>query len=310
MKENTEETPGPKCSINSSSNEAVIKDSSVTTMNSSKTKICKPPFPGFGLICCLLSGIIFSFNAMLVKIIESNGALQLSASRCMTQFLFLLPLTTYNWYFHSHDIIGPPGFTKFLVLRGFLGSSAAICLYQSVQRISLGDAVTLSFSNVIFSGCLGYYFLKEAFTVLDGAMSLCAMVGIILIAKPAFLFSGYHQEDFGESIVGISFGIAAGVLAGLTYIVVRKIGQVTHASLNVLYYSISGSVSATLLVAIVNAFSYPCIHDVPYIFLLGITGMGGQILMTIGLRFERASTFAVLRSFQIVFVFFLQVRTC
>ena len=291
------------------SNEIIQKSVITTeTLSAMENNICKPPFRGFGMLCCIISGVIFSCNALLVKVIESNSALQLSASRCLMQYLILLPYTTYHWHYHSHDIIGPPGMTKFLVLRGFMGSSAGICLYQSVQRISLGDAVTLSFSNVIFAGCLGYCFLNESFSIVDGAMSVTAMAGIILIAEPTFLFGSFTEKDSGESIFGVFFGVAAGVLAGITFIVIRKIGRVTHASLNVLYYSLSGFVVAALFVLASKTFTFPCLHEVPFIFLLGITGMGAQIFMTIGLRFERANTFAVLRSFQIVFVFILQVR--
>ena len=272
---------------------------------SDASSLRKPPFAGFGIICSVMVGVVLSFNALLVKLIESNGALQLLASRCAVQFLFLLPLVTYNWHCKADDPFGPHGMFKFLILRGLLGSAAATCLYQSVQIISLGDAVTLQFSNVIFAGFLGHLLLNDSFTAFDIIMSLFAMAGIVLIAQPSFIFGNFDGAK--QNTIGVIYGVASGVLNGFTFIVIRKIGRATSASLNVLYYSLSGVTSSIFLAMITGSFSFPCSYELVYIFLLGITGLSAQVLMTLALRFERANTFAVLRAFQIVFVFILQV---
>ena len=291
-------------SIQTTSANIEFKDDAVVQIKKDEQKPI-PPFPGFGILFCILSGVVFSFNAMIVKLIESNSAIQLSASRSVVQFLILLPHVTYAWIYQSHDIFGPPKMFKFLLLRGFTGSTAGICLYQSVQRIPLGDAVTLSFSNVIFAGLLGHLLLKEHFSALDGVMSAFAMVGIILIAKPVFIFGGLGNST--EDVVGVLFGVGAGILAGVTIVIIRKLGKKTHPSLTVLYYSFCGSLSALCLTLASDNFSLPCQSELIFIVLLGVTGVAAQLLMTIGLHYERANTFAVLRSFQIVFVFFLQV---
>lgn len=288
----------------SSASKSHFNDNGIPIRDKVKHK-ATPPFPGFGITCCILSGVVFSFNAMIVKLIESNSAIQLSASRCIVQFLILLPYVSYIFIYQSHDILGPPHMFKFLVLRGFTGSTAAICLYQSVQIISLGDAVTLSFSNVIFAGLLGYVFLKESFSLLDGAMSIVAMAGIILIAKPSFIFRSFEKSE--EDPLGVFFGVAAGVFAGITFVIIRKLGKKTHAGLTVLYYSLCGSISSLCIMIITKSYSLPCQSELIFIFLLGVTGVSAQLIMTLALHYERANTFAVLRSFQIVFIFFLQV---
>ncbi|CAK8675632.1 unnamed protein product [Clavelina lepadiformis] len=266
----------------------------------------KAPFAGFGILCCILSGLIFAFNAMLVKLIHSIDAVQLSASRCYMQFIILLPYVFYNWKVKSIDVCGAPGNLKFLLLRGLTGSSAAVFLYLSLERIPLGDSVTLTFSNVIFAGCLAYVLLGESLTILDGVMSIIAMTGIVFIAQPAFIFGGLASENTAENFLGVTFALLCGVFAGFTFLIVRKLGKETPASLNVFYYSVMGAVSTTCIIIIRRSFALPCFHELSYLLLLGISGLGAQILIVIGLQYERAATCSVLRAFQIVFVFILQ----
>ena len=51
----------------------------------------------------------------------------------------------------------------------------------------------------------------------------------------------------------------------------------------------------------------PCRSEIPIAFAHGTIGLLAQIMMALALRYERAVTFAVCRSFQIVFVFLFQV---
>ncbi|XP_076812393.1 solute carrier family 35 member G1-like [Clavelina lepadiformis] len=281
-------------------------DSEATTKNENDIKL-KPPFYGFGVLCCVMSAVVYSFNSMLVKLIESVEGVELSCFRCAQTILMLMPYITYNWKYNSIDIFGPPGMFKFLLLRGFTGSCGMICLYQAVQRISVGDAVTLQFSYLIFTGIAGHFVLGDSLTVFDGIMSTVAMIGIVFISRPAFLFSGLGVTYSAENYVGVAFGLCSALFAGTTIIVLRKLGSPTHASLNILYYSLTGAFTTTVIMLITGSFKSPCLYEVPYIILLAVTGVGGQVFMTIGLRYERAGTYSILRSFQICLIFILQV---
>lgn len=279
--------------------------------NVATRKRLKPPCLGFGIMCGILAGLVYALNTLLVKMIESSEALQLSASRCFTQSLILLPYATYKWKRGALDIIGSPEMFKFLIIRAATGSTGSILHYQSIQRLPVGDAVTLLFTSTVFSAILAFIFLKEPLQIVDCLMIALTFSGVILVSKPTLIFGGEIEEGKvkGEIIAGVLFGLASGLMNGCTMVVLRKLGQQkTDPSLNILYYSFLGSVTSSIMVAATQSFRLPCLHEVPYISILGITGIGGQIFITLGLQYERAAVIPAVRSLQIVFVYILQVR--
>ena len=282
----------------------------ISSSSNHLTKKPKSPFFGFGILCAVFAGLVYAFNTLLVKMIETSGALQMSASRCVLQSLILLPYATYMSKRGSLDIIGSRGMLKFLIIRATTGSIGSILLYQSIRRIPVGDAVTLLFTSTIFAALLAFFFLKEPLQILDAIMIGLTLCGVVMISKPTLLFGGSFQggTSAGGVIAGVAFGLASGFLNGCTMVVLRKLGkQKTDPSLNILYYSFLGSVITTIMVVVTDSFQLPCLNEVPYISLLAITGIGGQILLTLGLQHERAAVIPAVRSLQIVFVYILQV---
>ena len=269
----------------------------------------KPPFWGFGILCGILAGLIYSFNSLLVKLIHSSEAFQLSASRCIIQSLILVPYASYNLRRHKIDILGSPKQFKFLLLRAITGSTGSIFLYQSIQRISVGDSVTLVFTSTIFTAIMAYFFLHEPLTIIDGLMIMLTMVGVVLISKPTLLFGGGEIQEIGNLIAGVIFGLCSGLLNACAMVSLRKLGtQKCHPSLNILYYSLIGSFTSTLMVIIFGTFQFPCFHELPFIILLAITGIVGQMFVTFGLQYERAAVLPAIRSLQIVFIYIMQVN--
>jgi len=88
-------------------------------------------------------------------------------------------------------------------------------VYYSLQYLSLSDATALIFLAPLFTGIAGAYFLKENFSrkellagrkcihsgsilgrYLDEVLldAVCSFVGVILIARPQFLFKSGPQD--------------------------------------------------------------------------------------------------------------------
>uniref|UniRef100_H2ZJU3 EamA domain-containing protein n=1 Tax=Ciona savignyi TaxID=51511 RepID=H2ZJU3_CIOSA len=229
-------------------------DSDVINHNS-KNVSAKPkqPFLCFGLMCCILSGLFFSVNALMVKMVKSIGPIQMLGARCWVQFVILLPFVMYNWKIRGVDFIGPTKSFKLLLLRSLTGSSAAMIFYQSIARLPLGDAVTLMFSSIVFVHIFAFFFLHERPTVLDIFFSVVILVGVVFIAKPPFIFDSATVYDTAR-LYGTLFGVLAASLAALTFVIVRKLGIATHCSLNVLYYSFVGSLTSLIFTPTIEGF--------------------------------------------------------
>lgn len=261
-------------------------------------------FIGIGIIFGLISAICSGLNALLAKMTNVNGV-EITLLRLSTQFLIILPIL-----FHKRvtvDIAGPANLRQTLWLRGFAGSTNLIFLYLAVAALPLGDAVTITYLSLVLIPIVSKIFLKESFTVVDVVFAIVALVGVTLIARPSFLFHDAYDDDQSQKF-GTIYALISAALRTVSIVTLRKLGPGTHPFLNMIYYSICGSVTtATILIIAQNLFELPCIGSVPYILCMGVIGVVGQYFLTMSTKTERAGTVAILKSSQIIFVYIMQV---
>ena len=228
--------------------------------------------------------------------------------RCCVQFLFLLPILQYRSIKFSVSIFGDSKKTfKILVLRGISTTLSTLCFYESIQRIPMGDASSISFCSIFFAGLISRIWLKEPYTVMDIIFACLSIVGVTFISKPPFIFTQLQNSQYGvDEYLGIMFALLAAFMLGLQFTITRRLGK-TDPVLVVFYFTFFGLViSLTLLIA-TKKLEVPCISEVPFLLLIGLTGLLGQSFLVLALRYERTTTFAVMRSTTIFQVFLLQV---
>ncbi|SGY37697.1 BQ5605_C003g01864 [Microbotryum silenes-dioicae] len=196
----------------------------------------------------------------------------------------------------EHPFLGPPGVRFLLAARGFVGFWGIAPLYYSLRYIPLSDATVLGFLAPFIIGVLGSVFLGEAYSLTEGLVALVSLCGVVLIAKPSFLFPGHlsqspegvtpEQRTFAVFVcLGSSFGSAA------AYLLIRKIGKRASATHSIAYFSIYCCLVSSL---------YPIFFDSPPVFYfndptfwllitpIGIFGFVAQALLTLGLQREAA----------------------
>ena len=61
-------------------------------------------------------------------------------------------------------------------------------LYYSLQYLSLADATVITFLGPLATGLLGFLVLGEPFTVREVLGGIVSLGGVVLIARPAFIF--------------------------------------------------------------------------------------------------------------------------
>ena len=84
--------------------------------------------------------------------------------------------------------LGPREVRKLLALRGFVGFFGLFGLYYSLQYLSLADATVITFLGPLATGLLGYLVLGEPFTLRETLGGIVSLSGVVLIARPAFIF--------------------------------------------------------------------------------------------------------------------------
>ncbi|KAM4702848.1 solute carrier family 35 member G1 [Rhinophrynus dorsalis] len=262
--------------------------------------------PGLGIFYTVLSALFFSSSSLLVKKIEDLHSVQISAIRCIFQMLFVLPGLIY----YKVGFLGPKDQRIFLFLRGFLGSSAMILIYYAVQSMPLADATVISFSSPAFTCIFACIFLKEKCTIWDIVFMCFTITGVVLIARPPFLFGSYHEsidDNYTDHLKGTLAAVASAVGAALTIVVLRKMGKSVHYLLSIWFYATIGLIECVIALIALGEWRLPsCGLDRWLLVFIGMLGLGGQIFLVKALQIEKAGPVSVMRTMDVVFAFIFQ----
>ncbi|KAM4524702.1 solute carrier family 35 member G1 [Odontesthes bonariensis] len=262
--------------------------------------------PGLGLFYAFLATVFFSIVSLLVKTIQGIHAIEISAIRCFFQMIFIAPLLIY----HKTGFLGPRDKRIFLVLRGFLGSNAMIMLFYAVQQMPLPDATVIMFSNPVFTSLLAWIFLKEKCTIWDCVFTVFTITGVILIARPPFLFGERPrgiEGNYTNHVKGTIAAFAGAIAAAFTFVVLRKMGKSVHYYLSVWYYAVIGLIECIITISILGEWKIPfCGRDRWMLMLIAVFGIAGQIFLTKALQIEKAGPVSLMRTVDVVLAFFFQ----
>lgn len=261
---------------------------------------------GLGLFYAFLSTVFFSIIVLLVKTIQGLHAIEISAFRCFFQMLFVAPFLIY----HKTGFLGPRDKRIYLFLRGFIGSNAMILLFYAVQQMPLADATVIMFSNPVFTSILAWIFLKERCTIWDCVFTVFALVGVVLIARPPFIF-GKHltgiESNYTNHIKGAVAAFAGAIGAAFTIVVLRKIGKSVHYYLSVWYYAVIGLIECIITVSVLGEWKIPfCGRDRWMLMLIAVLGIAGQAFLTKALQIEKAGPVSLMRTVDVVLAFLFQ----
>ncbi|CAN9509240.1 unnamed protein product [Ophioblennius macclurei] len=262
--------------------------------------------PGCGLIYALMSTVLFATITLLVKKIEGLHAIEISAIRCFFQIFFVAPLLIYN----KTGFLGPRDMRVFLMLRGFLGSSAMILLFYAVQQMPLADATVITFSNPVFTSILAWIILKEKCTIWDGIFTVFTFAGVVLIARPPFIFGsavGDIETDYTKRMKGVAAAFTSAITAAFTLVILRKLGKSVHYYLSVWYYAVIGLLQSVIVVSALGEWKLPpCGRDRWLLILIAVLGVGAQSLLTKALQLENAGPVSLMRTGDVVLSFLFQ----
>ncbi|XP_075072238.1 solute carrier family 35 member G1 [Mixophyes fleayi] len=262
--------------------------------------------PGLGIFYTILSAVFFSSSALLVKKIEDMHSVEISGIRCVFQMVFVLPGLIY----FKVGFLGPRDLWIYLLLRGFLGSSAMMLLYYAVQSMPLADATVITFSSPAFTCIFACLFLKEKCTVWDIVFLLFTLTGVVLIARPPFLFGSNNavlEYEYSNHLKGTIAAVGCAICTSLTLVVLRKMGKSVHYLLSIWYYAVIGLIECLIALLALGEWTLPyCGLDRWLLVSIGILGLGGQIFLAKALQIEKAGTVSVMRTMDVVFAFIFQ----
>jgi drug/metabolite transporter (DMT)-like permease len=249
----------------------------------------KRRFP-LGLRYAVAGAFAFSFMSAFAK---------LAGGRIPTQEIVLFRagvVTTLTLYALRRAGVPPLGTERgLLLLRGLFGYAALSCFFWAIVRLPLADTTVIHFTNPVFTALLAAVFLGEVLGRVEILLALAALGGVLLVARPEFLFGGAS----GLSPVAVMVALAGAVLSAAAYTTVRRLTRTNHPLVIVLAFAVVTLVGA--FPATLSVFVLPKGLEWGYLLGVGLATQAGQVFVTKALQLERAGRVMAVGYLQIVF---------
>jgi drug/metabolite transporter (DMT)-like permease len=183
-----------------------------------------------------------------------------------------------------------------LILRGVLGFAALSCFYFALTRLPIAEATVLHYTNPLWTVLLAALLLGEGLSPRVIGPILLSFAGVVLVARPEFLFG---TAAAGIDPLGVVVALIGAVLSASAYVTVREASKTEHHLVIVFYFPLI-TVPAALPFA--GSFEWPVGWDWLLLLGVGISTQIAQIFLTKGLTREPAGRAMAVGYSQILFV--------
>lgn len=174
------------------------------------------------------------------------------------------------------------------LLRALLGVSAMYCFFYALAHLQLADGMLLKMTAPLFMPLIAAVWLLEKLgTKIWLAVGL-GFLGVALVLKP--------EGEFNWIAL---VGLAGGMFAAGAKVTVRRLGQTEPTTRIVFYFSLIVMVIAAI--PLTWAWRMPTAPEWGLLFLMGLFGTLGQLLLTRGYSVAAASQVAPFTYFSVVF---------
>ena len=160
---------------------------------------------------------------------------QMLLVRCLGQSLGMLPL---RWWYEISLLGSPDRPTRWrLCAQGVVGGAFLLCIFESVQRLPIGDCTAIFFSTPAVTLILSALILRDHCGLYRTLIGACLVAGVVIISRPPALFSsntsttsnstvegeGEGEDNMKESydLIGLGFALAVPVLGAWIAIITR-----------------------------------------------------------------------------------------
>ncbi|GAW17883.1 hypothetical protein ANO14919_073500 [Xylariales sp. No.14919] len=293
-------------------------------------------------------GLFLVFSAQTFGSVMNTAAKLLTAKDSPNQFhalhiifvrMFATSIlgTLYMWYHKVPDFpLGPRNMFGLLVMRGTAGFCGLFGLYYSLSYLEISDATAISFLVPTWTAILCYVWLKEPYRIQEAFSGLISLAGVLLIARPAFLFGSpsaavpddgnvtmtvftVDGSQDGSPVVGspsspqrtlaVICSILGTFAAATAYGTIRVIGKRVHSLISVNYFAVMSTLVSGVIILV-----HPDLHFIlpkgalqwVLLLIIGVSGFLLQFLLTEGLQREKGGRATNVTYFQMVLALIIE----
>lgn len=236
------------------------------------------------------AAFFFSVMSLLVKL-----AGQRLAAEQVVLFRAAVALVL-SWGLLRRAGLSPWGKSRgLLFLRGLLGFFALSCFFWALVHLPLAEATVIQYLNPVFTALLAALVLGERLEWRASLSVVGSLGGLLLVARPAFLFGGAQHLDpvaSGVALAGALFSAGA-------YVTVRRVGSGEHPLVVVFWFPLVATPLSLPLAFPV--WQWPTPLEWLVLIGVGVATQTAQVFMTRGLQKEPAAKATAVSYLQIVF---------
>jgi drug/metabolite transporter (DMT)-like permease len=123
----------------------------------------------------------------------------------------------------KYPFFGQTGHRLDLALRAISGTISLTTIYMAYRLMPLADASTIHFSSPVFVTIFAYFMLKEPLTILQLITGTITLTGVVIIAKPEFIFGSESEEVHENRLEGTILAVIAALTAAFSMVNLRKL---------------------------------------------------------------------------------------
>ena len=257
-----------------------------------------------GMLMIATGGIILLSTTTLAKYLKHIPTGEYLFLRFVFALVFILPTLCFQ-----QPTIDMKGKFKLILARCILGSVNALCKFWAVIKLDYGNAIALAACAPVFAALFSRILWKEKINLFTIIALVMGLSGMVLIAKPDFIF-GSDESDSRKEIGPFAFvPIFGSMCLGLGFSLLRKIGKKPHILIVPFWQAICLiPISAVFQLGKRDPIVIPECYSERYLFcLIGFITMIALFLLNRGLAIEKSGPGSLMRNVDMVFAYVIQV---
>lgn len=300
-KRSTAQTPAPSSISNVNPSEEDNERQSCTTL--------------LGFSFAIIAALCYTSSNVMVKFAPELSSWQLLLVRCISQILTMIPVMIWT----KSPVIPPDFSTRWKVAaQGILGGFLILLIFVAINSLPIGDATAIFFTSPAFTMILSTLILRDHCGVYRSVLAATLIIGVVVLSRPESIFSRHVHTEIRDSDLHAGEYNMAGILAALSVpilsswiVILTRQAKHIHYSVLVFWFGIGGLVVA-MVGNILNAkpqVSFPDWNSRQWVLAsgVGVVGIIGSIVMNKAVQWVTPAKVMVVRSFEVVFAYILQL---
>ena len=182
-----------------------------------------------------------------------------------------------------------------LILRGFLGTIALVCIFYAIRNMPLSISTVIQYTYPIFISIFACIFINEKITLNLIFALIIGWIGILVILNPTQL----SNINIEIKNISISLAFLGAIFTALAYVTVKKLSLSENIYVIILYFPLVSFI--TLFPIVIINWVTPNLDELVWILGIGLFTQLGQIFLTKGLKNLPASEASTINYLQVLF---------